>query len=240
MRRRLAPELVGGVVQVGEVLDLRDRQQPGQPRTEREPEDGLLVQHGVEHPARAEPGQQPPGHPVDPALAGDVLAEHQHLRACRQRVGERGVDRLGQGQRPRVLRQPGAERRLPAFRSPGGRRGAGRHRVPGSGAPAAPSPAPRWPAGASRPAAPPGPGCARGTPRTGPAPRPGTARPPRPAAGRCRSAGRRPGPRRPRRARGRRTPRPSPRARQAGPTDKCRNAGERRCLTHSAAASAVS
>ena len=51
-RRRLATELVLGVVQVGEVLDLRDRQQPGDARAEGQPEDGLLVEQRVEHPGR--------------------------------------------------------------------------------------------------------------------------------------------------------------------------------------------
>ena len=49
--RRLAAELVLGVVQVGEVLDLRDRQQPGDPGAERDPEDRLLVEQRVEHAA---------------------------------------------------------------------------------------------------------------------------------------------------------------------------------------------
>ena len=38
-------------MQVGEVLDLRHRQQAGQPGTQREAEDGLLVEQRVEDPA---------------------------------------------------------------------------------------------------------------------------------------------------------------------------------------------
>jgi hypothetical protein len=40
-------------VQVGEVLDLRDREQPGDTGAEGEAEDGLFVEEGVED--RAEP-----------------------------------------------------------------------------------------------------------------------------------------------------------------------------------------
>ena len=90
-----------GVVQVREVLDLRNRQQPGQPGAQRQSQDRLLVEQRVEHPGRAEPAQQPAGHPVDPALARHVLAEHQHAGPGGHRVGERGIDRLGQGERPR-------------------------------------------------------------------------------------------------------------------------------------------
>ena len=43
-RGRLAADLVSGVVQVRQVLDLGHRQQAGQPGAQRNPEDGLLVQ----------------------------------------------------------------------------------------------------------------------------------------------------------------------------------------------------
>ena len=97
-RRRLAAQLVLGVVQVGEVLDLRDRQRPRQRRAERGAQDGLLVEQRVEDPAAAEPLTQPAGHAVHPALDGDVLTEDQRVRAVRQDVGEGRVDRLGQRQ----------------------------------------------------------------------------------------------------------------------------------------------
>ena len=51
--RRLAAQLVLGVVQVGEVLDLRDRHQPGHAGAERQPEDRLLVEQRVEDPPAA-------------------------------------------------------------------------------------------------------------------------------------------------------------------------------------------
>ena len=72
-RRRLAAQLVLGVVEVGEVLDLRDGQQPGQGGAERQPEDRLLVEQGVEDACRPEALLQPERHAVDAALDPDVL-----------------------------------------------------------------------------------------------------------------------------------------------------------------------
>ena len=95
-RRRLAAELVLGVVQVGQVLDLRDRDQSGEPGAEPEAEDRLLVQDRVEHPGRSEPALQTAGDAVHPALGPDVLTEHQHPPVGGQDIGQRRVDRLGQ------------------------------------------------------------------------------------------------------------------------------------------------
>jgi hypothetical protein len=58
-RRRLAPELVLGVVQVGEVLDLGNGQEARHPRAEGHAEDRLLVEDRVEDPGRARSLQQP-------------------------------------------------------------------------------------------------------------------------------------------------------------------------------------
>ena len=52
--------------------------QSGEPRAERQPEDGLLVEQRVEDPSGAEAPRQAAGHPVDPALHADVLAEDDH------------------------------------------------------------------------------------------------------------------------------------------------------------------
>ncbi len=90
-------------MQVREVLDLRYRQQPGEPGSERKAQDGLLVQQRVEDPAGPERAEQAPGHAVDAPLAGHVLAEDEHLRAGRQLVGEGPVDRLGQRERALIL-----------------------------------------------------------------------------------------------------------------------------------------
>ena len=120
----LAAELVLGVVQVRQILDLRHREQARYPRPEAEPEDGLLVEQGVEHPAHAEPPGQPPRHPVYAALAPDVLAEHNQLRIPGERVGQAAVDGVRQVQRPGLLRQLGPER----ARARRGRSGSGRAR----------------------------------------------------------------------------------------------------------------
>ncbi len=100
-RGGLAADLVGRVVQVGEVLNLRHRQHARQAGAQRQPEDGLLVKERVEHPSRAELAQQPAGHPVDAALAGHILPEHEHVGPGGQGVGQGGVDDLGQGHRAR-------------------------------------------------------------------------------------------------------------------------------------------
>ena len=74
-------------MQVGEVLDLRDGQQPGQPGAEGQAEDRLLVEQGVEDPAGAEPAGQAAGDAVHAALAADVLAEHEDARIRGHGVG---------------------------------------------------------------------------------------------------------------------------------------------------------
>ena len=104
----LAAELVLGVVEVGEVLDLRDRHEAGQRRAERRAEDGLLVEQGVEHPEAAEPLPQPARHAVDAALDRDVLAEQQRRGLRVHQVGEGGVDGLRQRHGWPVLGQSAA------------------------------------------------------------------------------------------------------------------------------------
>ena len=104
-RRCLATELVDGVVHVGEVLDLRDRQHPGEAGAEGESEDRLLVEHGVEHAVAPRHPLEAAGDAVHTALGADVLTEHEHRRIGGEQLGERAVDRLGEGQRRAVLRQ---------------------------------------------------------------------------------------------------------------------------------------
>ncbi|MNV34628.1 hypothetical protein D3C71_1260550 [compost metagenome] len=76
-RTGLAPQLVGRVVQVGQVLDLRDRQhaQVGQPLGHAQ--DHGFIQQRVEHPARPECLEQALADRVHPALLRHVLAEQQ-------------------------------------------------------------------------------------------------------------------------------------------------------------------
>src|SRR5688500_8168944 len=91
---RLATELVLGVVEVGEVLDLGDRQQAGDTGAEPEAEDRLLVEEGVEDAGGAGLALQPARDAVDTALDADVLAEHEHATVGGEQVAERPVDRL--------------------------------------------------------------------------------------------------------------------------------------------------
>ena len=93
-RGTLAADLVGGVVQIGQVLDLRDGQQPADAGAQGQSEDRLLVEQRVENPCRPGCCGQPPGHAVDTALAGDVLAEQQRLGVVGQRLAQRPVDGL--------------------------------------------------------------------------------------------------------------------------------------------------
>ena len=103
-RGGLAAELVLGVVQVGEVLDLGHRHEPGEAGAERRAEDGLLVEQGVEDPGRPEAVAQAARDAVDPALDRHVLAEDEHVVVVRELVGQGLVDGLREGQRPRVGR----------------------------------------------------------------------------------------------------------------------------------------
>ena len=103
--RGLAAELVFRIVQVGKVLDLGQGHEPGQPGAECHAEDRLLVEQGVEDPSGTEPFLQPARHAVHPALDRHVLPEHERLRVDRQDVDECPVDRLGEGERARVLGQ---------------------------------------------------------------------------------------------------------------------------------------
>ena len=96
-RRGLAPELVLGVVQVGEVLDLRDGSRPASARRGRG-RGWSAHPAGCRRPARCRRSAQPAGQAVDPALDPDVLTEH-HASGRRQQVVERSVDRLGEGER---------------------------------------------------------------------------------------------------------------------------------------------
>ena len=83
-RRRLAAQLILGVVEVGEVLDLRHRHEAAHRGAEREAEDRRLVEQRVEDAAGAEAGVEPTGDAVDAALRGDVLAEQEHLGMSRR------------------------------------------------------------------------------------------------------------------------------------------------------------
>ncbi|KMU65557.1 hypothetical protein STRNTR1_2063 [Stenotrophomonas maltophilia] len=91
-RTRFAAHLVDGVVQVGQVLDLRNRQHAQVGQTLRHAQDHGLVQQGVEHPAWAEAAQQVLGDGVDTALLCDVLTEQQALRILRQQFLQGMVD----------------------------------------------------------------------------------------------------------------------------------------------------
>ena len=117
-RRALAANLVRRVVKVGQVLDLRDRQQPRYPGTERKAQDRLLVEQRVEHPRRTGLAEKSAGDAVHAALAGDVLTEDHRLRISIQDVVQRTVDRQRKRQRRVRLARP--HRRGQGLRRRGG------------------------------------------------------------------------------------------------------------------------
>ena len=108
-RRRLAAELILGVVEVREVLDLRDRQEPAHRSTEREPEDRRLVEQRVEDPSCAEPRVQPARDAVHTAFRRDVLAEEERVSVALENRREPGVDRPA---RVSAARRPASRTRL--------------------------------------------------------------------------------------------------------------------------------
>src|SRR3954451_18396873 len=104
-----ATDLVGRVVQVGQILDLGYREHPRDPGAEGEAENGLFVEDRVEHPEGSGLFEKAAGHTVYATLAGDVLAEDHGLGVLGEDVAQRRVDRSGEGERLSVLlrREPG-------------------------------------------------------------------------------------------------------------------------------------
>ena len=88
-RRRLAADLVLGIVDVGEELDLGDREQVVMGGADAEAEDALLVEQGVDHPRRAEALVQLGGDVVDAALGPDILAGDDDIVVRQHQIGER-------------------------------------------------------------------------------------------------------------------------------------------------------
>src|SRR6185503_2401486 len=93
--RRLAAQLVEGVVEVGQVLDLGDREETDVRRPLRNAQDRGFVQESVEDATGPESALEAVGHVVDAALATDVLTEQDHLRPPAQLVGKGGVQAAG-------------------------------------------------------------------------------------------------------------------------------------------------
>src|SRR5215213_7663 len=94
-RRPLAAQLIFGIVQVGQVLDLEDGDETGETSPEAKTEDRLLVEQCVEYACRAVPAGKAPGEPVHPTLDADILAKDDHSRLRGENVAQCGVDRFG-------------------------------------------------------------------------------------------------------------------------------------------------
>src|SRR3546814_3069194 len=82
-RRRLAADLVLGIVDIGEELDLRHRQETVVRHADGEAQYGLFVQQGVDDAGRAEALVELGGNVVDAALRPDILARDDDLRVRR-------------------------------------------------------------------------------------------------------------------------------------------------------------
>ncbi len=95
-RARLAPDLVLGVVVVGEVLDLGDRKEPCVRRADREAEDRGLVEERVEDAGLPVGLLEARGHVVDAALLAHVLAEDEGVLVLEEEVEQGGIDRGGE------------------------------------------------------------------------------------------------------------------------------------------------
>ena len=103
-RAGLSAQLVDGVVQVGQVLDLRHRQEARLGSPLGHAENRRLVQEGVEAARLPEAALEVLGQAVDSALLAHVLAKDERLRVREHRVVERLVDARCQGAaRGRVL-----------------------------------------------------------------------------------------------------------------------------------------
>ncbi len=116
-RAGLAAKLVEGIVQVCEVLDFGDRQQPHEPRSLCHAQNGRLVEQGIEHPPRAEGPVQARRHRVDTALARHILTEYTGLWVGDHEIVERAIDLHGEMPGRLAFRQTimTAERRGPGF-----------------------------------------------------------------------------------------------------------------------------
>ena len=101
---RLAADLVAGVVEIGQVLDFRDRQHPEVGVALGQAEDHRLVEQGVEHALAGEGLEQALGHRVHAAFLRHVLAEQQALRVLGQQVVQGLVDLDGEMLRCLLLR----------------------------------------------------------------------------------------------------------------------------------------
>lgn len=106
----LLRNLVEGLVQEAQELDLRHRHEPADGQPDRGTDDGPLGERGVEDPAR-EAGVQALGGSEHPSEPTDVLAEENHPVALVHGIGQCGPDGLEQSHLAL-----GSSRRLPGPR----------------------------------------------------------------------------------------------------------------------------
>ena len=98
-RRRFAPNLVLGIVQISEELDFGDRYKAIVTQADCKAEDGLFIEKRVKHARGTKFFLQALRHAVNAALAGYIFAEQRNIWITLHQVGERKIDRLRQGNR---------------------------------------------------------------------------------------------------------------------------------------------
>ena len=96
-RRGLAPDLILGIVQVGEELNLRDRHKPVMAHANRQPQNRLLIQQRVDHPVRPEPLLQFLRDSIDAPLTAHIFAHADDLAMFQHQIGQRPVDQAAHG-----------------------------------------------------------------------------------------------------------------------------------------------
>lgn len=89
-------DLVDGVVEVGQVLNLGDGEQSALGRADGQAEDGLFVEEGVEDPGEPEALVKVGGDGVDAAFDSHVFAKHEDALVVSHEVVEGGVEELGE------------------------------------------------------------------------------------------------------------------------------------------------
>ena len=109
--RRLAPDLIFGVVQIGQKLNLGQRDKTVLRHADGQAENRLLVEQRVDHSVRPEARLQLLRHPINPALAPDILAHHHDFRVRQHQVGQRPVEQAAHRLRLVQLAQIAAKRR---------------------------------------------------------------------------------------------------------------------------------
>ena len=95
--RRLAAQLIFGVVQIGQKLNFGHRDKTVMRHADGKAQNRLLVQQCVDHPAGAKAGMQLLRHAVNATFAPDIFAHHHDLGVLQHQIGQRPIDNAAHG-----------------------------------------------------------------------------------------------------------------------------------------------